>query len=1650
MQKNVEVKTEEIIVDSSSNLDKILSEFFVCGESEESVTTKTEEIKQENHIIIRTIITRIIKTKYSDKQGIPRKLKIVTTVTTTDDYPDGSSSSKVDISTTLTDIEMEDIESPELHDFKVIEAKSVDKDRHEKSIIVNGKSVLQIVTITTTKETLTSIDKTKKKLKTTVETITETIHGDGMTEVTKDVKVSVTDIGVNMLEENFEGFELIGQPKESTTTEIETIAENNIILKRKTTITTIVNTYINIHENIKRTKTTIKTVVEDEHPDSTVMIKTSEKISISDEILQEIADDLKLVDDNEEIHLKNLEPSGEPEINESIATEEIKAEAINIIRTIVTRTVKTNYCNKEGLLQKIKTVRTITTTDKYPDGTIKTTVDVSSFINDIISEDTLSEKNIQGVQKLPTTDFSCKRDSIVMIENNEKAETEYLKDKIMLPKEDMPESNKIEDALNDLISENEAEENLSYKDMDIIEKDITIKRNIVTKTLKTRYTDSEGRPKKLKTITTVTTTDNYPDGSARTSVESSTSISDIELSGNASENSLEGYSIIDQPKEDIISKEETVNIGGIAIQRRTTIITMTQVYANPKQNMKRTKVTVKTINEDEFPDGSIITKTSEQISFADEILETDEPNDNSIAKTMIIESALKDFSAIGNDEINETIETQEVEEQQMVVLRTITTRTVKTKYADNDGILRKLKTVTTITKVDQYPDGSSKTSTDTNTSINVIEMDDLIQSQDINIYPLLNDKSINVDTKEKIFMKDSKEVKEIITTITTKEILPSDDGSKKKEKTAVETITETIFPDGQTEVTKDVKVSIADYGIASFDDNLVGFTETGEPEKRITSDIQNVVENGIHIIRKTTITTTRQEFENSSLKLKKIKTTVKTVNEDEHPDGTVIIKKSEKVSIADLHLKISGLVNQETEPSEIYIDDSEIVEDVTEDSDIKHEVYQQDSLSIKRTITTKTKRETLASIDKNIKRIRTTVETTTVDEFPDGSTETTKDVKITISEFQRTSDSDLQAALQGLTLTGKNKTSVDKKTNIISDHGEKIIQTVTTYVTKEELLNNETNEIAVKTVTKTITENAKEDGSIETTKDVRTQITYLPIGTGLDDWSPEQLEEIEKQPVAQEEKILPLLEQLPLAPKDKVEQKPKKQRSPVGEITTDSETFTKVIKEGDNEVTQTITVITTKEVISPEKIKITVETTTVSKSNDGITKTTKSTKTTISEFKEEFEETIDRGESEKSFSKLSSRTGDMRSSSATSDDLDHQGVSSPPSDISSRDSRAATHVWGTESSGVYYSDDDGPGSPSSTKSQIAHSPRSNLSFELDAIKSQDQMEKQESMLHKDTSSGQLPEENLYTSPIYVERKSQVHTDKSTSKITEEFSSKGMSTLLKHTDTTFLREADEHFEKAIEEHKKVSGSKVISNVTAKYELDKQVHSSSSQSSHETITLKDLKTETKKVTENISSSKQETNYEKSEYTSETHTSKDPIESWGKPLGLPSPIMPPTQGDGKSTPKKQTSSAVLNKNKINQEKSKEAKNRTSESPNKKKAPGSVYMDLTYVPHHGNSYYSAMEFFKRVRARYYVFSGTEPSKEIYNALLDAKKTWEDKDLEVTIIPTYDTDVLGYWVTENEEALEKYKIDLSPSASRCTINLQDHETSCAAYRLEF
>ena len=115
--------------------------------------------------------------------------------------------------------------------------------------------------------------------------------------------------------------------------------------------------------------------------------------------------------------------------------------------------------------------------------------------------------------------------------------------------------------------------------------------------------------------------------------------------------------------------------------------------------------------------------------------------------------------------------------------------------------------------------------------------------------------------------------------------------------------------------------------------------------------------------------------------------------------------------------------------------------------------------------------------------------------------------------------------------------------------------------------------------------------------------------------------------------------------------------------------------------------------------------------------------------------------------------------------------------------------------------------------------------------------------------------------------------------------------------------------------------------------------------------------------------------------------------------------------------------------------------------------HVDLTYIPTNGGANDTQavdLDFFRRVRARYYVLSALEPCPKTLDALLAGKATWEDTEAEVTIIPTYDTDDLRRWMGLNREQLASMKVDVAPSASRCTIQLQDHHTTCSAYRLEF
>jgi hypothetical protein len=213
-------------------------------------------------------------------------------------------------------------------------------------------------------------------------------------------------------------------------------------------------------------------------------------------------------------------------------------------------------------------------------------------------------------------------------------------------------------------------------------------------------------------------------------------------------------------------------------------------------------------------------------------------------------------------------------------------------------------------------------------------------------------------------------------------------------------------------------------------------------------------------------------------------------------------------------------------------------------------------------------------------------------------------------------------------------------------------------------------------------------------------------------------------------------------------------------------------------------------------------------------------------------------------------------------------------------------------------------------------------------------------------------------------------------------------------TKYLDEADLDFEKTFHEPL-VKSSTVVTTTTTKtienIQLDPAQKGETVSSTVTTVTTQDSSTE------GASSL-----LAQQAATTTTTTKTEEIQKpWDKPLSLPSPAPTPSDSEMKTTPKRERK-LMLAKNKINNEKN---LRKRSESPMAAKKLNPVYIDLAYVPHHGNSYYSHVEFFKKVRARYYVFSGLEPSREVYNALLEAKQTWEDKTLgkcQIDILISY------------------------------------------------
>ncbi|XP_051919785.1 microtubule-associated protein 1B isoform X1 [Hippocampus zosterae] len=113
-------------------------------------------------------------------------------------------------------------------------------------------------------------------------------------------------------------------------------------------------------------------------------------------------------------------------------------------------------------------------------------------------------------------------------------------------------------------------------------------------------------------------------------------------------------------------------------------------------------------------------------------------------------------------------------------------------------------------------------------------------------------------------------------------------------------------------------------------------------------------------------------------------------------------------------------------------------------------------------------------------------------------------------------------------------------------------------------------------------------------------------------------------------------------------------------------------------------------------------------------------------------------------------------------------------------------------------------------------------------------------------------------------------------------------------------------------------------------------------------------------------------------------------------------------------------------------------------------IYVDMAYIPNHCSAKNTDQEFFKRIRSAYYVVSGNdaasgEPSRAVLDALLDGKAQW-GSNLQVTLIPTHDTEVTREWYQQTHERQQELNIMVLASSS--TVVMQDE--SFPACKIEF
>lgn len=133
----------------------------------------------------------------------------------------------------------------------------------------------------------------------------------------------------------------------------------------------------------------------------------------------------------------------------------------------------------------------------------------------------------------------------------------------------------------------------------------------------------------------------------------------------------------------------------------------------------------------------------------------------------------------------------------------------------------------------------------------------------------------------------------------------------------------------------------------------------------------------------------------------------------------------------------------------------------------------------------------------------------------------------------------------------------------------------------------------------------------------------------------------------------------------------------------------------------------------------------------------------------------------------------------------------------------------------------------------------------------------------------------------------------------------------------------------------------------------------------------------------------------------------------------------------------------------------------------PGSIFhVDVAYIPYHGNEQYVDSEFFRRIRARYYILNGVQTSARTLENFLDGIAQWNGKGqrlvsdfstfasselqgivfastIQITLVPTFDSEQLRHFFVVNKNRLAELHVNILPASSRCHVQY-DNESAPA------